>query len=91
MSEFEDRQRQIGERKTARIYRSFVTNDFLLKGSDSPTLVQRMGVWIIGGFFVACGAGIAAEIWSDSRIASMVVLVASIALGFAHVRRGFRR
>lgn len=65
---------------------------FLWRGSPDPTLVQRVGAWIIGLFFALCGASIWDSIRDEEPIVAAVVLAAtSLLVGAVIFRNGFRR
>jgi len=68
---------------------------FLWKGSPHPTLVQRIGAWIFGLFFVLMGIVLIGAIEQrgpdPGRWLGVVLAFAFIALGGRVFRNGFRR
>lgn len=94
MTQFSKRQERIAERKTARIYQSFLGGDggaFLWKGSKDPKLVQRLGAWILGLFTVSLGVGFWLLFQEDDPIVLKVIPIALILIGAKVFRNGFSR
>jgi hypothetical protein len=73
--------------------------DFLWKGLPNPSLVQRIGAWLIGSLEMGCGVAAAAlakyALQGDDPRSSfaLLMLIATVffALGAWTFRRGFRK
>lgn len=91
----EDRQQRIAEGKTSRIHESFVRRGgidlFLWRGSKDPTLLQRFGAWIVGGFFAFGGVAFWFLFREEDPIALRVIPVVFVLLGAKIFRNGFSR
>jgi hypothetical protein len=74
-----------------RVYFGNYDSKFLLLGSAHPTIVQRIGAWLLGVFLVSVGLFFAYDAYR-SRSASGVFFAGVWMLGGALLfRNGFRR
>ncbi len=91
------RQRNIGFPETVRNSRSVTA--FLWKGSRNPTLVQRIGAWILGLAWISLGLsgfGMAVQMRVDNGFSGTVVIMVAMAtltgfVGIKIFRNGFPR
>ena len=63
---------------------------FLWRGSPSPTLVQRIGAWLVGLFFIAAGVVFLIFAWFDSAWFLGVLVIGLFALGVRIFYNGCR-
>ncbi len=65
-------------------------DQFLWKGSPNPTLVQWIGAWIVGLFFVLAGAAFLVLAVSDRSLVMMIIALGLLVVGVRIVTNGLR-
>jgi hypothetical protein len=89
IEEVKARQRNIVFLDTVRNSRN--VDAFLLRGDPNAPLVQRVGAWIFGLFFLLCGIACLGLALNSHSWADIIYSIAGFLIGIKVLLSGFRR
>jgi hypothetical protein len=88
--------RDVQERQRNIVFPDTVKNStsvdaFLLRGDPNAPLIQRIGAWVFGGFFLICGFSCLGLAIKSHAAADFIMSVAGFLIGVKVLISGFRR